>query len=95
QVGGMENMDAIDTDRAVLREIIEERYVSGFSTYMPFNDARRLRASDSDVIVPFPLNNATTTVNPQRFLYPQDEIDGNSNIPNPIPDLFTVTPVNQ
>ena len=95
QAGGMENMDAIDTDRAVLREIIEERYVSGFSTYMPFNDARRLLASDSDVIVPFPLNNATTTVNPQRFLYPQDEIDGNSNIPNPIPDLFTVTTVNE
>ena len=95
QVGGMENTDGIATDRAVLREIIEERYVTGFSTYMPFNDARRLRASDSDVMVPFPLNNGTTSINPQRFLYPQDEIDGNSNIPTPIPDLFTVTPVNQ
>ena len=93
--GGMENTDNIAVDRAVLREIIEERYVTGFSTYIPFNDARRLRASDSDVIVPFPLNNATTTVNPQRLLYPQDEINGNSNIPSPIPDLFTPTPVNQ
>jgi len=93
--GGMENMDNIDTDRAVLREIIEERYVTGFTTFMAFNDARRLLASDSDVIVPFPLNNGTTTVNPQRLLYPQDEIDGNSNIPSPIPDLFTPTPVNQ
>ena len=95
QAGGMENVDNIDTNRAVLREIIEERYVSGFSTYIPFNDARRLRASDSDLIVPFPLNNESTTVNPQRFLYPQDEIDGNENIPNPIPDLFIPTPVNQ
>ena len=95
EAGGMENMDNIAVDRAILREIIEERYVSGFSTYMPFNDARRLRASDSDVIVPFPLNNGTTTVNPQRLLYPQDEIDGNSNFPSPIPDLFTATPVNQ
>ncbi len=93
--GGMENMDNIAVDRAILREIIEERYVSGFSTYMPFNDARRLRAGDSDVIVPFPLNNNTTTVNPQRLLYPQDGIDGNSNFPSPIPDLFTATPVNQ
>ena len=93
--GGMENMDNIAVNRAILREIIEERYVSGFSTYMPFNDARRLRASDSDVIVPFPLNNASTTVSPQRLLYPQDEIDGNSNFPSPIPDLFTPTPINQ
>lgn len=95
QDGGIENSDNIDTDRAVLREIIEERYVTGFSTYMPFNDARRLKASDSDVIVPFPLNNNTTTVNPQRLLYPQDEIDGNGNFPSPIPDLFSPTPVNQ
>lgn len=95
QAGGMENTDNIATDRAVLREIIVERYVTGFSTYMPFNDARRLRATDSDVIVPFPLNNNTTTVNPQRLLYPQSEIDGNGNFPSPIPDLFTITTVNQ
>jgi len=93
--GGMENADGIDVDRAVLREIIEERYVSGFMTYIPFNDARRLRASDSDVIVPFPLNTVNATVNPQRLLYPQDEINGNENVPSPIPDLFTATPVNQ
>ncbi|WP_420322340.1 SusD/RagB family nutrient-binding outer membrane lipoprotein [Flagellimonas sp.] len=94
EAGGMENSDNIATDRAVLREIIEERYVTGFSTYMPFNDARRLR-TETDVLVPFPLNNGTTTVNPQRFLYAQDEINNNSNLPNPIPDLFTPTPVNQ
>jgi len=91
----MENMDNMATDRAILREIIEERYVTGFTTYMAFNDGRRLLKSDSDVIVPFPLNDTTTTVNPQRLLYPQDEIDGNSNIPSPIPDLFAATPVNQ
>ena len=95
QNGGMENTDGIAVDRAVLREIIEERYVSGFTTFMPFNDVRRLRASDSDVIVPFPLNTADATTNPQRLLYPQDEINGNENIPSPIPDLFTPTPVNQ
>ncbi|GAB5474803.1 MAG: hypothetical protein Mars2KO_29020 [Maribacter sp.] len=94
ETGGMENSDAIATDRAVLREIIEERYVTGFSTYIPFNDVRRLR-SETDVLVPFPLNNSTTTVNPQRFLYAQDEINNNSNLPDPIPDLFTPTPVNQ
>jgi len=95
EAGGIENADNIATNRAVLREIIEERYVTGYSTYIPFNDARRLLASDADVIVPFPLNNGTTSVNPQRFLYPQDEIDGNENIPNPIPNIFAPTPVNQ
>ncbi|EZH73761.1 hypothetical protein ATO12_17660 [Aquimarina atlantica] len=95
QAGGIENSDNIAVDRAILREIIEERYVTGFSTYMPFNDARRLLKSDSDVMVPFPLNNTTTTINPQRFLYPQDELDSNENIPRPIPDLFTPTAVNQ
>nr|WP_299172628.1 SusD/RagB family nutrient-binding outer membrane lipoprotein [uncultured Allomuricauda sp.] len=94
EAGGMENPDNIATDRAVLREIIEERYVTGYSTYMPFNDVRRLRA-ETDLLVPFPLNNTTTTVNPQRFLYAQEEINNNGNLPNPIPDLFTPTPVNQ
>lgn len=94
ETGGMENADGIATDRAVLREIIEERYVTGFSTYMPFNDVRRLR-TETDLLVPFPLNNGTTSVNPQRFLYAQDEINNNSNLPDPIPDLFTPTPVNQ
>jgi len=98
QNGGMENMDNIATDRAVLREIIEERYVTGFTTFMAFNDARRLLKSDSDVMVPFPFDNRgqpVPTVNPQRLLYPQDEIDANSNIPSPIPLLFEPTPVNQ
>lgn len=98
QSGGMENTDGVATDRAVLREIIEERYVTGFTTFMAFNDARRLRTTDSDVMVPFPFQDRGSpvpTVNPQRFLYPQDEIDGNSNIPDPIPSLFEPTPVNQ
>lgn len=93
--GGIENMDGIATDRAILREIIEERYVSGFTTYMPFNDNRRLRKSDSDVRVPIPFNNGTTTVHPERLLYPRLEIDNNPNVPSPLPDIFTSTAVNQ
>jgi len=93
--GGIENADGIPVDRAVLREIIEERYVSGFTTYMPFNDNRRLRKSDGDVRLPIPFNNNTTTVHPERLLYPRLEIDNNPNVPNPLPDIFTSTPVNQ
>jgi len=95
EAGGIENADNITTDRAILREIIEERYVSGFTTYMPFDDVRRLRKSDSDLIVPFPLNTSDATMNPQRFLYPRSEIDANTNVPSPLPDLFTPTEVNQ
>lgn len=93
--GGIENLDGIATERAILREIIEERYVSGFTTYIPFNDARRLRKSDSDVMVPIPLNTSTATMNPQRLLYPRSEIDNNENVPSPLPDIFTPTKVNE
>lgn len=91
--GGIENGDGIDDTRALLREIIEERYVSGFGTYMPYNDVRRLRASDSDLIVPFPLNVAGGQ-QPQRMPYSADEIDANSNI-DADPGLYEVTEVNQ
>ncbi|WP_339895015.1 SusD/RagB family nutrient-binding outer membrane lipoprotein [uncultured Algibacter sp.] len=92
--GGIENMDGINPDRALLREIIEERYVSGFTTFMPFDDARRLKKSDSDVAVPFPLNVPTATQNVERFLYPEDEILSNQMAPED-PGLFEVTKVNQ
>ena len=80
--GGIENLDGIDPDTALLREIIEERYVSGFTTYMPFDDARRLRKSDPDVAVPFPLNVPTSTLNVERMLYPQDEVLSNPMAPS-------------
>ena len=51
--GGIENTDGVDSKTAFLREVIEERYVSGFGMHMPYNDARRLRKSDSGISVPF------------------------------------------
>ena len=93
--GGMENADNIDADRALLREIIEERYISGFGTYIPFNDARRLRKDDQDLIVPFPLNNASSTMHPERFPYSDDELNTNSRSPLEDPGIFVKTLVNQ
>ncbi len=95
QSGGMENLDGIAVDRAILREIIEERYVSGYTTYMPFNDLRRLRKSDSDLLLPIPFNTTSNSTHVERLLYPLAEIQANPNCPNPIPDIFTVTSVNQ
>lgn len=60
---------------------------------MPYNDVRRLGASDTDLIVPFPLNPGGTQ-QPQRMPYAEDEIDSNSNL-DADPGLYVVTEVNQ
>jgi len=91
--GGMENTDSKTPEKALLREIIEEKYVSTFGTLVTFDDARRIRKTDSDIAMPLPINSGSQY--PERFLIAQDEINGNSNAPSPIPDLFTPTPVNQ
>ena len=92
--GGIENpaATAIAQDRALLREIIEERYLTFIGTIEGFNDLRRV-FKEPDIKVPVPPNTGTQI--PQRFLYPQIEVDLNSSTPNPIPSLFTPTPVNQ
>jgi len=91
--GGMENADMIAADRALLREIVEERYVSGFLTLMPFDDARRLRKSDTDVQVGFAPNSGSTHA--ERMPYADDELNANSNGPAEDPGVFTKTAVNQ
>lgn len=92
--GGIENPDNVDPLRALLREIIEERYVSLYGTYIPFNDARRLRKSDTDIDVPFPFNSATATQYPERFPYSQNELNANGNAPSE-PGIYAKTKVNQ
>ncbi|MEE9407454.1 MAG: SusD/RagB family nutrient-binding outer membrane lipoprotein [Polaribacter sp.] len=92
--GGIENTDGINDTRALLREIVEERYVSGYGTFMPWNDARRLRKADMDVSVPFPLNTGAATAHPERFLLSQKELDSNSNAPIGT-TIFDKTEVNQ
>ena len=94
----MENADNVSADKALLREIIEERYVSGFGSYMPFDDHRRLRgASESDLGVPFPLNTTAATKHVERMPYPQSEKNSNSNVPviSDADALYTKTEVNK
>ncbi|MDP6836684.1 MAG: SusD/RagB family nutrient-binding outer membrane lipoprotein [Candidatus Marinimicrobia bacterium] len=93
--GGMENSDGVSKDDALLREIIEERYVSGFGTFMPFNDHRRLRgAGETDLIPPFQLNTAAATNHVERIPYAQDELTSNENAPED-PGLYAATEVNE
>ena len=93
--GGMENGDNIDPTRALLREIIEERYVSGFGMFMPFNDARRLRKGDSDIAVPFFMVDGPEPPYAERMPYSDDELNSNANAPSEDPGIFVQTAVNQ
>ena len=92
--GGMENggTTPLAQDRALLREIMEERYLTFIGQIEGYNDLRRT-FGETDIRVPVPAN--TGTQFPKRFLYPQVEVDLNSSTPNPIPSLFTPTPLNQ
>ncbi len=93
--GGMENQDGIADIRALLREIVEERYVSGFLTWMPFDDHRRLRKDDTDLVVPFPVNDSSASGHVQRLPYPSTELNANANAPADDPGIFTKTAVNE
>lgn len=92
--GGIENptTKAISVDKALLREILEERYITFIGSIEGFNDVRRT-LNETDVRVPVVPNTGSKI--PQRLLYPQIEVDLNTSTPNPIPDLFTPTAVNQ
>jgi hypothetical protein len=90
--GGIENPDGVSQDDALLREILEERYITFFSQIEGFNDTRR---TGLESVVRVPVMPNTGSQLPQRFIYPQSEIDRNSNTPDPIPDFFEPTPVNQ
>ena len=93
--GGMENSDGVSAETALLREIIEERYVSGFGTYMPFNDHRRLRGDgETALIPPFPLNTSAASEHVERIPYAQDELTSNSTMDDD-PGLYVETEVNQ
>jgi len=83
---------SLTPDQALLREILEERYVSFFGQIEGFNDMRRTQ-DETAVRVPVAPNTGASL--PQRFLYPQSEIDRNSSTPGPIPGIFVRTPVNQ
>ncbi len=83
---------SLTPDQALLREILEERYVSFFGQIEGFNDMRR---TQNETLVRVPVLPNTGAQLPQRFLYPQSEIDRNTSTPGPIPGIFVRTPVNQ
>ena len=72
---------------ALLYEIISQRYIILLMQYEAFNDYRRLASALPVVQLPIPLYSGTNK--PQRFIYPQTEINTNPNVPKPLPSQFT------
>ena len=91
---GIENRDGIVTERALLREIIEERYISGFTGLLGFDDLRRLGSKEKDIAVLPPFNSPTVNQYPQRFIVAQSELSANENAPKDA-GVFAVTEVNK
>ena len=80
----MENKTSLTKADALLKEILEERYVTFYSQMLGWNDERRNRQSALGVKLPI---NAGTQL-PWRFIYSQNEINGNPMVPKPIPGVF-------
>ncbi|QDK77901.1 SusD/RagB family nutrient-binding outer membrane lipoprotein [Spirosoma sp. KCTC 42546] len=85
EAGGIENAaGGITADNALLREILEERYVSFYGQHVGWDDERRTRAEAYGIkLTP---NNGTQL--PWRFIYPQNELNSNANAPKPVPATF-------
>lgn len=79
--GSGQMVDGADASDALLHEILEEKYVSLFGQIETFADMRRTK-NELDI----PLNTGSQA--PQRFLFPQSEINANDNVPKDQLDLF-------
>ncbi len=91
ELGGIKNSEGLNNNNAILKEILEERYVTFFCQFLGFNDVRRTRKESIGI----KLSPSTGDKLPERFLYDEDEITANKNAPSPLPGIFDVTPVNQ
>lgn len=89
EVGGIENQDNQSTSDALLREILEERYITFYGQILGWSDERRNR--DEAMGVKLTPNQGSQL--PARFLIPQSELNSNANIPSPVPGLFDRVPV--
>lgn len=85
--GGMENPDNIAAADALLREIYQERYIYFIGSYEAYTDFGRSNNKAQIQLKPGFSNT------PERFIYPQVEINSNPNTPSPVPSIYVKTPV--
>jgi hypothetical protein len=75
----------------LIYEILSQKYIVSLAQYDAFMDVRRAAKATPIVQLAIPIVNGTKV--PQRFIYPQNEINTNPNTPNPPPDQFTKLPI--
>lgn len=92
EAGQLMAVEGLSKNESLLREILVEKYISLYPQIETFNDLRR--TFDESYAVPVEPNTADG-IFPQRFIYPQSEIDRNSNMPSDIPDITKKTNVNR
>lgn len=81
-VGGMQNKGTLSINQTLLKEILEEKYISLYGQIEQFTDLRRTKN-----LLGVPPVSGTTL--PQRFPYPQSELNTNPNTPKLVTgDLF-------
>ncbi|GHN00637.1 hypothetical protein WSM22_21260 [Cytophagales bacterium WSM2-2] len=73
---GIENTDNVAQDKAILREILEERYITLIGQIEGYNDMRR---TDNFLKIPVAAGKSDF---PRRFLYSQVEINTNPKTPS-------------
>ena len=78
------------TGAALKMEVLEEKYITLIGELVAYHDLRR---TGNFIGVPNKLTgDQSATGYPQRFLYPQNEVDTNiENIPSPLPTFFQTT----
>lgn len=84
---------ATTTQLALLYEIITQRYIYFLMQYEAYDDVRRLEKATPVVQLPIPLYSGSKK--PERFIYPQGEVNTNPNVPKPLPDQFQKIPIFQ
>ncbi len=77
------------TGETLLKEILEEKYITLIGSLQVFSDVRR-----TNNLIGVPIKGTGNPSIPQRLLYPQAEINSNANFPGLV-DLFEPTKVNE
>ena len=84
--GGVANNGSDSPDNALLRAILEEKYIALIGRIQGFTDVRR---TDNFIGIPGKSNGQV----PQRFIYPRNEINANTSVPTPVPSSDVELPV--
>jgi len=80
---------------ALIYEILAQKYIVMLAQYEVYSDVRRSAVASPVVtlgISPYP---GTSGGIPDRYIYPQSEINTNPNVPNPLPTIHQKLPIYQ